>query len=278
MRTKLFNEVFTIVSEAYGRSFGEKLTEKIQRSDKGFKKSNVSKWKKNTLPLIFKTEMLKSVSKLFEDKGSIDSCEENIELINKIISCFKKYEINYNVLDYSTQLSSEVTKALSFAHFKSNQNNNYKGLVVFEFCGVLVSNCDFSWRLLYEGLNVNLDFSNKNYEDFKTGKISYVDWVKKDLQKYQECGLTLSNAKKIIKDNMRLIDHLREGLKRLKEEGYLIAIVSGGLDLVVKTLLDDYQDLFDVMYINEMKFEGEKLIDILATPYDWGGNRSGLQG
>ena len=138
----------------------------------------------------------------------------------------------------------------------------YKVIVAFEFCGVLVNNCKYSWRYIYSQLNVEKGFSLNNYSDFTNKLITYKEWVKRDLERYQKEGLNLFEIKKKIKNDLSLI--------------------SGGLDLIVHTLLEDIDmpyKLFDKMFINRMEFDWDgKLKNIIPTEYDWDEEKYGVKG
>lgn len=161
-------------------------------------------------------------------------------------------------------------------------NKEIKKLVVFDLDGTLIKGIKYSWTLLYQVANVPTEKCKIKKKEFENGEISYPEWVEFDCQELQAGGLTKEIAQTATKKNCSLTVNFREAIKKLKDNGCAVGIISGGADIVLYSLIPDADALFDGnIYINKLKFDDSgKLIDIEATPYDWDddGKVRGVQG
>jgi phosphoserine phosphatase len=90
-------------------------------------------------------------------------------------------------------------------------------------------------------------------------------------------GLRREHFKDIVK-NLALTNNLREGLNTLKRDGFVLAVISGGIDTILYEMIPDADTLFDYVFINKLKFDANGLIAAVdATPYDFDGKADALK-
>ena len=65
----------------------------------------------------------------------------------------------------------------------------------------------------------------------------------------------------------------------LKDNGYVTAVISGGVDAVLKFFIPDPENYFDELFINRLVWDDQNnLKDIIATDYDWDPGKKGVLG
>lgn len=132
-----------------------------------------------------------------------------------------------------------------------------KFLVVFDCDGVLTENHS-SWVMLHEhfGSRDNAYFA-KLYE---RGLISYLDWMKIDVALMIHAkGRPIKKGE--VEEALRLVkvrDSAREVIRELTEGGVDIAVVSSGVDILVRRVCDELG--IGECYYNELIYEGDELI------------------
>lgn len=130
-------------------------------------------------------------------------------------------------------------------------------LVVFDCDGVLIENSS-SWRMLHEYFG---SMDNKYFAElYKRGLITYLDWMKIDI------ALMITSWGKPIRrsDVIRALSRaiLRPSAKHvveeLKKRGHIVAVVSSGVDLLVKSICKELG--VDHCFYNELLFVDDELI------------------
>src|SRR5262249_20136927 len=77
--------------------------------------------------------------------------------------------------------------------------------------------------------------------------------------------------------SLRLTEHAREALGRLRQEGLAIAIVSGGGNTFLEDALPDFRECVDFAFINELTFDSKEGIEgVIATADDFEGKVDAL--
>jgi len=105
-------------------------------------------------------------------------------------------------------------------------------LVVFDVDGVLVP-IKSSWRYVHEALGT-LDAASVNYELFRRGVIGYWEWMYLDTLAWIEArpGLTRWDLEGLF-ERVGLVPGAKNAVERLRREGIVPVIVSGGVDVLV---------------------------------------------
>ncbi|MDB5160843.1 MAG: phosphoserine phosphatase SerB, partial [Candidatus Saccharibacteria bacterium] len=147
--------------------------------------------------------------------------------------------------------------------------NEKTKLIFFDLDGTLVDGMEYIYQHLWEYFGVDKTQTRETIQKYINKEITYEQWVNTDVKLLQDAGAT---KQKIMDAIMSL--HPMEGalntLRALKNMGYKIIIVSGGLDLVIEAVYgDEAKVLFDEVYINKYDFDSEgKLIGATPTKYD----------
>jgi phosphoserine phosphatase len=132
------------------------------------------------------------------------------------------------------------------------KNNNSIKLIAFDLDGVLVDGRG-SWREVHEGLGT-AELSEIHAKEFYSGRITFDEWARKDAELWR--GVEIEKIKEILYKT-KLMKGTSYTLKKLKERGYKIAIISGGL----KILADYLREKFNLDYVkaNELLVKGGKV-------------------
>lgn len=155
-----------------------------------------------------------------------------------------------------------------------------KMLVAFDVDGTLIKGIRHSWTLLWNELGIDNSSQVKLKERFIKGSLSYLEWVKKDCKRLVENGFSRKHITKIVASGKcSLTKNLIPAVQKLKENGVIVVIISGGVDALLYELLPEAKELFDEILINQFIFNKDnKLEKISATEYDWDDRKKGVVG
>lgn len=151
-------------------------------------------------------------------------------------------------------------------------------LICFDVDGTLIADKEGHgyWNTLHhviegeEGIRKN----NERLKLYSENKITYKEWVELDFSGFKEHGLTKDDFIRAAKMHT-LSSHTREVILELKKRGYKLAIISGGIDILVDTLFPDHP--FDDMFINKIFFSTDgKVSGWENTAYDAGSKHQTL--
>ena len=144
--------------------------------------------------------------------------------------------------------------------------------IVFDFDGTLTKKSYEIWTKMWEALDA-LDVDYKLYKQYKNKEINYVEWCKLIEEEYIKRDFNKSLLFKLA-DQIVLMDNLKETLIELKNRGYKLYIVSGGVKEIIYYKLQDLTKYFDGIYACEFIFDSnEKLRKIIPTKYDEEGKK-----
>ena len=148
-------------------------------------------------------------------------------------------------------------------------------LVCFDLDGTLVDGTVFVWQTLHDYFQTDearrWDAINKAHSH----EITYEEWFNHDLELLGERGATRDGILDAIAP-MRLVPGARETLAALRQRGFKLAVISGSLQIVLDTLLPDYD--FDHVLINRLLFDDRGYIaGGVATEYDMARKAQGLE-
>ncbi len=141
-------------------------------------------------------------------------------------------------------------------------------LICFDVDGTLIEGVEFSWSYLHDCFGVDKNRREKARDDFFNQKITYLEWALHDIGMWMEKGITKKDFLKAI-SVFSLMPGARETLLALKKQGYKLAVISGSLDIILETMIPDYQDIFDEVFISKLIFGKDgKIKEVIATQYD----------
>jgi len=152
-------------------------------------------------------------------------------------------------------------------------------VIGFDVDGTLLRGCEFSWTAIWKFLGVPDIVSKEAMRKYVTSKRAfrdYQDWCDHDFKHLRQKGLRRNDFASITKDIVPT-GNLRETLQILRNEGFILAIISGGIDTFVYEKLPYADDLFDYICINSFSFDDQGVISgIEATPFDFAGKATAL--
>lgn len=139
--------------------------------------------------------------------------------------------------------------------------------IVFDFDGTLTKKSHEIWGKMWEAIDA-LDVDYELYCKYKNKEIDYIKWCELIEFEYIKRGfnkdLLLSLA-----DGIELMDNLETTLKVLKDNGYKLYIISGGVDVVIYNKLGKLSSYFDGIYACGFVFDENGLLtNLLPTKYD----------
>jgi len=141
-------------------------------------------------------------------------------------------------------------------------------LACFDLDGTIIDETESIWQTIHDHLQTDKNKRKQAKEDFFNKKMSYEEWARHDVELWKEVGAT---KKEILESlgKLRLMKGARETLDELKKKGLKLAIISGSLNFAIETVLPDYKEFFDHIFMNEIYFDDDgKIKKIRPTKYD----------
>ncbi len=149
-------------------------------------------------------------------------------------------------------------------------------LICFDVDGTLVQHPEEKvvWQVLNRRFLGSDGVNRERYLRYRSGEISYADWVALDVGDWQRQGVTRDQVVGALGE-LRLVDGARETLEALKARGHKLGVISGTLDINLETLFPDHP--FDDVFCNRIRFGADGRIEGWeATPYDMEGKAHAL--
>jgi len=144
--------------------------------------------------------------------------------------------------------------------------------VFFDFDGTLTKGCLPTWIMLNQIMKRNgAKVTGELYEMFMNGEIDYKEWCDLTIAKFKTYNITINDFNEVVA-NTKLIAGVKETFQKLKENGWHIHILSGGISQVIRLALGDALQFVDNISANEIYFKEDGSLDkIVATKYDYKG-------
>ena len=151
-------------------------------------------------------------------------------------------------------------------------------LVAFDVDGTLVQGPDGLnvWELLNRRFLGTSEVNRQRYALYLEGKLSYAEWVALDIEGWRDAGARRDDLVREFAA-LRLTHGTRETLAELQRRGLRLVVISGTLDLMLKTLYPDHP--FEEIHANHIGFDDAGTISHWrATPFDMDGKAQALRG
>ncbi len=151
-------------------------------------------------------------------------------------------------------------------------------LVAFDVDGTLVEHDkgEVVWQVLNRRYIGDSSVNAARFRDFLDGRISYAEWVALDVRGWMQGGATRQGIEHAIRQELRLVPHAARVVHDLARRGFVVAVVSGTLDIVLDVLFPDHP--FAHVFTNRISFGDDgRISGWSATPYDMGGKADALR-
>lgn len=148
--------------------------------------------------------------------------------------------------------------------------------VIFDFDGTLSEKGRNVWKAIWENCGYST-FRSSYYSElikmFLNKEITHEEWCELTCKKFQERNFKLAGLREIAK-NIVLVEGLNETLQNLKDNGYSLNIVSGGILSCIKYALKENVKYFDSINANKLIYDCQgNLLEIEGTEFDNEGKR-----
>lgn len=130
--------------------------------------------------------------------------------------------------------------------------------IIFDFDGTLTKKSNEIWRRIWGVLDA-LDIDDGLYDKFNNGEITYEEWNIEIEKEFTKRKLSTSMLDKLIA-NIEMMENLEETLIYLKNKGYDLRILSGGINYVIESLLKDKVKYFSDIRCNLFYFDEDGII------------------
>ena len=131
-------------------------------------------------------------------------------------------------------------------------------VIAFGLDGTLLRgpNFDYSWQLVWREQKLPMKLHRQYMENFHDGKWDYTTWCQQVVKKLRSSGLTRDRIATIAA-GVSLTKNFHQTVKTLKNEGFSLAIVSGGIDTFIHDAIPDAEKYFDYIFINRATFDSD---------------------
>lgn len=191
-------------------------------------------------------------------------------LKNFVASLALRQEVDTPIDRYALSSARDTHTRPSGARFR---------VIGFDLDGTLLRGYEYSWTLVWNYLNVPKEVwkeARRQYLKERTFA-AYKEWCAHDLRHMRQHGLRRSDFAKIT-ERVSPTANLGPALQTLKNEGFVTAIISGGIDSFVYEKIPNANELFDYICINQLRYDDQGIIsDIDPTPFDFLGKAVALE-
>ena len=157
-----------------------------------------------------------------------------------------------------------------------SQVSGYK-VIGFDLDGTLLRGLEFSWTLVWDYLRFPEAVRKAGMHRYLTRETTYQEWCEWACGQFREKGLKRSDFVEIAAP-LTVTNNLREVITTLKADGFVVGLISGGIDVLLHEKIPDADELFDYVFINRLLFDSEGVIDgVKVTPYDFEGKAVALE-
>jgi len=141
-------------------------------------------------------------------------------------------------------------------------------LVVFDVDGTLIDELQYIWAMLHDEMGVDTERRKNASEKFYTGQITYRQWAEHDVAMWRESGITKEDIMRCA-GKLRPMPGAGRALAELKNRGYRLAIISGGLYVVLKYFFPNADKIFSHIIINRLIFGRDGNVEGIVVPAEF---------
>ena len=129
-------------------------------------------------------------------------------------------------------------------------------LVAFDMDGTLLP-INSSWEFIHRLLGTE-EIASKYRRMYERGEIDYRRWAELDVSSWRDRDFSIVLREV---ENLSPIEDAEEAVRRLREEGFVVGIISSGLDVIAKRLCGSLG--MDFCRSAELKIVGNRVVGIL---------------
>lgn len=139
--------------------------------------------------------------------------------------------------------------------------------IVFDFDGTLTQKSNEIWRRIWIAIDAS-DTDEILCNKYINGEIDYLTWCKEIQKEFIKRKVNKELLNELIQD-IKMMENLEKTLTTLKNKGYNLIILSGGIDYVIHSLLKENVNYFSEIRSSKFHFsETGNLIRIEDTDSD----------
>ena len=160
--------------------------------------------------------------------------------------------------------------------------------IAFDVDGTLLRGPDFefSWSRIWAALNVSKAVQNELRREYRrraeadpsrAARIAaYQKWCEEAVGHFKRRGLTRDRIRQITTP-LELTQNCRDSLRKLRENGLVVVLVSGGIQTFLEDRFPDVRDYADYIFINQLTFAPDGALQgIHPSSYDFEGKAEAL--
>jgi HAD superfamily phosphoserine phosphatase-like hydrolase len=187
------------------------------------------------------------------------------------------YRFVLNKISECIQWQPAPTPAIAMLPTKSGPASGRYRVIAFDLDGTLLRGLEFSWTVVWNYLKFPEQVRKTGMLRYRRHQFSYREWCEWACEQFRSRGLKREQFSEIVK-GVTVTKNLHEAIATLKADGFITAVISGGIDVFLEELVPDAPKLFDHIYVNKLKFDQNGLISgVEATPYDFEGKPVALE-
>ena len=156
------------------------------------------------------------------------------------------------------------------------KNLRYK-LIAFDADGTLLKGIEFSWTRIWQYLGFPESLYKEGMRRYRNKETTYEEWCTWACRQYRSKSLKKDQFTDITKD-ITVTKNFQEAIDILRNDGFILAIISGGVDSFLYEKIPNARELFDYIFINQFIYDDQEIVSgVNATPFDFKGKAIALE-
>lgn len=150
-------------------------------------------------------------------------------------------------------------------------------MIGFDLDGTLLRGIQFSWTPVWQHLGYPKKLQRIGMKKYTSGKSNYQEWCEWACNFFIERNLKREDFREVTK-TVTLTKNFDSTMRTLKGEGFILAIISGGIDVFIEEKIPNANKLFDYIFVNKFQFDDlGRLCGVIPTEYDFGGKTKAVE-
>lgn len=216
---------------------------------------------------------------------------QNVDVIpdrghRSIVKPLDANDLSYRILEqFAVSVISDPAAIIERYATRSTANRlrkpaSKKGyrVIGFDLDGTLLRGIEFSWTVVWKHLGIPAAVYKGAMKDYLKGSTTYQEWCDKAVAQFRAKGLRRSDFSQIV-SCVTVTRNLNETLATLRTSGFVLALISGGMDTFIEEKIPNAAELFDYICINRIRYDQPSglIAGVDATPFDFQGKTVALK-